>query len=331
MKFAASAAALLLASASSVYAAKHPKNALIQSRQAHIRRDILDVCAALDVDLSLPDILKHGEPLVTGHLDVCLCISVLPTFIQVDAAAQAAVALLGEGPVTATLEALINEHPSSSKCVYPPHAHALCSTSSPCSFNCTDGYTPFPASKPTQCVCAAPYTECNGKCGSFPQGCGSQAASKKRTLMPRCAPDQSVCGLQGGSGYDCVNTQSDVESCGGCATRTPFGAAAASGVDCTALPHVDKASASCAAGVCVIEKCAEGFAPSADKTSCAPLVKRDGNGINIDLDLDDILSNNTIDILDNKPAKANPACKRDGINIDIEASHILDCNTINIL
>lgn len=77
-----------------------PRHDVISSRQAHIQRDLLDVCAGLDVDLNVANI-------VVGHLDVCLCISLLPDFVAVDAVAQAAVALVGEAEVLATLEALV--------------------------------------------------------------------------------------------------------------------------------------------------------------------------------------------------------------------------------
>ncbi|CCM00856.1 uncharacterized protein FIBRA_02901 [Fibroporia radiculosa] len=72
---------------------------VVSSRQAHIQRDLLDVCVSLDVDLDILDI-------VFGHIKVCLCLSLLPDFIQVDVVAKAAVDLFGEDVVLAELEAL---------------------------------------------------------------------------------------------------------------------------------------------------------------------------------------------------------------------------------
>lgn len=74
---------------------------VIAARQAHVRRNFLDVCAGLNTDLTVLGF-------VTGHLDTCLCLSLLPGFLQVDATAKAAVVLAGVDVVTAQLEALVS-------------------------------------------------------------------------------------------------------------------------------------------------------------------------------------------------------------------------------
>lgn len=51
---------------------------------------------------------RSGKPLITGHLDVCLCVSVIPHFVEVNVAAQAAVVLLGKVRVIAIIEALVS-------------------------------------------------------------------------------------------------------------------------------------------------------------------------------------------------------------------------------
>jgi len=54
--------------------------------------------------------------------------------------------------------------------------------------------------------------------------------------------------------FECINTASDLESCGGCVDPL-FGRPR--GKDCSAIPDAD--SAICQAGRCVIESCARGF------------------------------------------------------------------------
>lgn len=48
-----------------------------------------------------------GKPLVAGHLDVCICVSLIPEFIKANVVAQTAVNLLGVAKVTALIEALV--------------------------------------------------------------------------------------------------------------------------------------------------------------------------------------------------------------------------------
>ncbi|KAI0946558.1 hypothetical protein AcW1_009991 [Taiwanofungus camphoratus] len=248
-----------------------PRHDVISSRQAHIQRDLLDVCAGLDVDLNVANI-------VVGHLDVCLCISLLPDFVAVDAVAQAAVALVGEAEVLATLEALINGEPGKQSCSYPAHASPICSFDWPCGFNCTDGYTPFtpPGSgHPTSCTCAPPLRECNGQCGSFPGGCGSAVPRRKRGA-PTCAAGKTPCGIVGGSsgrGWECVDITSDLESCGGCMVPSPFASVrAAPGTDCSAIDNA--ASVACHASKCAVSACTAGYVPSPGCDSCVPTVRK---------------------------------------------------------
>jgi len=253
-------------------AARHD---VIAARQAHVQRDLIDVCAGLDVDFEVLNI-------VFGHLDVCLCIGLLPDFIEVDVVAQAAVAVAGETVVLAQLEALINAADGKQTCNYPTHASPICSFDWPCGFDCSDGYSPFtpPGSPyPTECTCPAPLMECNGQCGHFPGGCGSAVPRKKRNA-PSCAAGKQLCGIAGGSsgkGWECVDTTSDLESCGGCMAPSPFAPlSAAIGIDCSAIPNV--ASVACHISKCVVSACVTGFVPSLALDACVvdvTLGKRD--------------------------------------------------------
>jgi hypothetical protein len=69
------------------------------------------------------------------------------------------------------------------------------------------------------------------------------------------------------SKYECVNVQSDLESCGGCVDRAnPLTSRGAAGRDCSTIPNVD--AVSCVNSACVIEACKPGYAVSADGHDC---------------------------------------------------------------
>lgn len=176
-----------------------------------------------------------GINILAGHINLCLCLSVLPGFLNSNPVAQNCVNHLGAGGALNYFTNLVSKisltpsHPYNSdlpqiqsqknkqQCHYPAHATPFCSVQRPCGFNCGDGYTPFPSNNPTQCVCNAPHTECNGVCGSFPRGCSSQGVSKiKRDQLPICAAGKTMCGVPNGGGVDCVNIDTDKESCKCC-------------------------------------------------------------------------------------------------------------------
>jgi hypothetical protein len=77
-----------------------------------------------------------------------------------------------------------------------------------------DGYSAYPSGAyPTQCVCSYPYTECNGKCGTF-RGCPSTYYAK-REIAGKCSEGYTACGVPGAGAksWDCIDTQTDLESC----------------------------------------------------------------------------------------------------------------------
>ncbi|GAA6009590.1 hypothetical protein JCM11491_001026 [Sporobolomyces phaffii] len=86
----------------------------------------------------------------------------------------------------------------------------------------------------------------------------SGRARERRNLAKRnvCPSSHEACST--GNGFECVDTLTNLEQCGGCAS--------AGGVDCTALTGVS--SSACVQGVCEIWACAEGFTWSAESESC---------------------------------------------------------------
>ncbi|KAF8314179.1 hypothetical protein DL93DRAFT_2040149, partial [Clavulina sp. PMI_390] len=57
--------------------------------------------------------------------------------------------------------------------------------------------------------------------------------------------------------YECLDTQINLESCGGCVVPYDDFEDEAGGVDCTSLPGV--ADVECARGRCMVRKCQRGW------------------------------------------------------------------------
>ncbi|KAI0072476.1 hypothetical protein K474DRAFT_1650931 [Panus rudis PR-1116 ss-1] len=192
-------------------------NDIVQARQAKLRRDIdVDICASLDLDLTLPNILREGN---VGHLDVALCVSIVEEFVKSNPVCQAASLLIGVDEVITIIIELIKGAGNKRQCSLPNHGHSKCSHDDLCSFDCQHGYQPYTApgdSSPSQCTCPAPLSECNGQCGNFPNGCGSATPQRRNTRRagpPSCPVGQQICGVPGSSGWDCVDVKTDRESC----------------------------------------------------------------------------------------------------------------------
>ncbi|KAK0437810.1 hypothetical protein EV421DRAFT_1907013 [Armillaria borealis] len=262
------------ASPSLVKSHKTPRT-LAQRQYHHQPRDLLDICISLDVDALLKGGILSLLPLdVFAGLDLCLCLKDLDIFLStnvvVDLLDPATKSLL-----ETRLKALINtggEHCD----VLPTHSHRVCNNRNPCHWECDSPYI----QRGDQCVCPPPKSECNGQCGVFPRGCGSAVPrSHKRRQAPvttlteaqaTCKTGQSVCGVPSSKGkydYECMDTSSALDSCGGCTVPHPFGSAQPShGANCNTIPYL--VTGSCRAGRCVVDKCHMGYQPSKDQASC---------------------------------------------------------------
>ncbi|KAG8917871.1 hypothetical protein FRC01_002157 [Tulasnella sp. 417] len=101
-------------------------------------------------------------------------------------------------------------------------------------------------------VCPNPH-------GDGPQG--TAITRKKRDVQ--CANGLTACArFAGRGGFDCVDTENDPESCGGCVGADGEGA----GTDCTAIKGVNVTR--CVNKSCVIDSCRKGFVKSLDGSSC---------------------------------------------------------------
>ncbi|KAI0783350.1 hypothetical protein C8Q75DRAFT_810936 [Abortiporus biennis] len=244
-------------------------------------RTFTDTCAEVDAGLSI-DLL--GIRITVGLIQVCLCLSGIPDFIKADAVAIAAVNLVGVASVTAEVTAMINGAKGHKNCIFPDHADPFCSASDFCGFHCKDGFELSPDKK--DCICPAPKIVCNGQCEAVKACPSSHPKRELGEIQKRsaaCSDGFTACGVYGWTGlrsntaWECVDTQSDLESCGGCAI--PLNARSPHGIDCTAIPGVSDVS--CGAGSCRVHSCLPGYSVSMDKTYC---IRKKMNHFNDDLD-----------------------------------------------
>ncbi|TFK57294.1 hypothetical protein OE88DRAFT_1650935 [Heliocybe sulcata] len=104
--------------------------------------------------------------------------------------------------------------------------------------------------------------------GPQPSGHHKRAVNKSRTLCPtglEACPVSSLSGLRGlnaTSDYECLDTTSELESCGGCAST-------GKGQDCTAIEGAWNVG--CNKGACAVYSCAAGYKVGIDGQSCVAL------------------------------------------------------------
>ncbi|WWD20693.1 hypothetical protein CI109_105169 [Kwoniella shandongensis] len=85
---------------------------------------------------------------------------------------------------------------------------------------------------------------------------------QRRTINAYCPAGLSSCALPGDAdAFECVDTQSDLESCGGCMNGAfdPITRAPAGGVNCSSLPGVALGGVTCARGECLVSACKLGY------------------------------------------------------------------------
>lgn len=125
-----------------------------------------------------------------------------------------------------------------------------------------------------QRTCNSGYTLQNGQCvpipgsstGSSPGSSPSQAAKKR---SKQCSWGETLC--PGSSGSErCVNTLTNIETCGGCLFPLLSGATSKRGIDCSDIDNVDEVD--CINGGCVIKFCEDNYEISSDGTACVVIV-----------------------------------------------------------
>lgn len=122
-------------------------------------------------------------------------------------------------------------------------------------------------------TCSSTSTKpCGTACIASTSTCASGLPQKRDFDRRRCPSGYEVCetgfrGLSGKTGgWECVNTQADLESCGGC--QNPMEGRSA-GVDCTAI--VGMAGVACVSGVCEVSSCIKGY--KLENNACVPVTR----------------------------------------------------------
>ncbi|KAI0044192.1 hypothetical protein FA95DRAFT_1681380 [Auriscalpium vulgare] len=213
---------------------------------------------------------------------VCICLSDVPdAFYSNNIVLKSLRAKIGVLALTTLTTSLVKDN--GTMCTYPTGATPVCSQSDPCGFQC-----PAPlVQQASQCVCAAPYTSCNGVCGVFPNGCGMAVPQKfswKRNVLAgrslgikthaeaqtTCHSGETVCGVPRRSvGFECLDLARTLDSCGGCVYPSPFllpSKQGPPGKDCSVLPNA--LDVGCVAGNCVVRRCEVGFSVSRAGDAC---------------------------------------------------------------
>ncbi|KAI0289274.1 hypothetical protein BC826DRAFT_1177397 [Russula brevipes] len=99
--------------------------------------------------------------------------------------------------------------------------------------------------------------------------CGFFAVAPLTNSMPPVPSSNEVCGVsQGSAALECLNTDTALESCGGCVSPNPFlmSEQGPEGIYCVALPCVQNVR--CSASRFVVQACVNGYVPSSDYSAC---------------------------------------------------------------
>lgn len=242
-------------------------------------------CICVDVEASLS--LLSGQSLVKADADV-------DVYVQLAVGADARVVTGQSGKA---IKALVDARAglglfcSIPPSLFPNSQHDFANGC--CARKCNPGYTlgqniwrqPVCTKNPN---CPATQTYINGACGCNPATeikCGNKCYDKAIHTCPsgvpkrrdeivkrsryECLAGKTYCPAIGHSGWECIDTMNDIESCGGCADPSiAFGPGV--GRDCTAIAGTN--SVSCQQGQCRVHSCQDGWAFAADGETCMPVL-----------------------------------------------------------
>ncbi|KAF9451571.1 hypothetical protein P691DRAFT_773008 [Macrolepiota fuliginosa MF-IS2] len=262
-----------------IYGSRKPKASpsVVSPRQHLPLRALVDICASVDLGLltdleSIIDLRLLDD--ILAELDLCLCLKDLDLYLDTELGAS--LDSSGKHALLAHLAALINTSPTRQECILPAHAHRTCNNRDVCHYDCDGNFTKFGGS----CTCIHPFSSCNGICGYFPAGCASpiprvprnEAQAARETSLAEvqstCQPHETACGVPGRQNaavHECLDVKTATESCGGC-LKSSSEQSQAVGVNCRLIAYVDQVA--CTEGRCVVETCAAGWVPSAQRGAC---------------------------------------------------------------
>ncbi|RPD52909.1 hypothetical protein L226DRAFT_576659 [Lentinus tigrinus ALCF2SS1-7] len=201
------------------------------------------MCAKFDDTSLVVDNVDYGS------INECLCHSDVSEFVATDATiVQEISSGADEHAVTNAINNLISA--KGKQCTYPDHSVPSCTADDPCGF-----------------VCEGSAQYCHGVCTTGE--CYPPAYENTIRKNAWCPAGTTACGAyerrgSNSSPFECIHTDTDLESCGGC--TTPLDSLSPTGVDCSQLPGV--VDVKCKAGACVVNRCSPGYMRAADNSTC---------------------------------------------------------------
>ncbi|KAG5637302.1 hypothetical protein H0H81_005045 [Sphagnurus paluster] len=248
------------------------KGNVLARRQYRAPRDVSDVCVSVSGDV----LARQGgvsNPDFFTAFPVSLCRNGLDEWMFTTESGEIFRELFGNELLVTQMYTLFASA-NGETCVFGEHAERIEVMDQPCAFECSDGYT----ADGNLCECAEPLSVCNGTCGSAAPNRKRRGVKRITTLAQAkatCKPKQSVCGIAGREDtfdFECIDTSTTLDSCGGCITPHPFyepHRKSPAGIDCGRLPGV--LTATCEESYCVVTQCRAGQQPSSDNTHCTKL------------------------------------------------------------
>jgi len=211
-----------------------------------------DLSAALNSELSISSI-----PGGYGDLSQCLCVSGISAFIGQNPPAAIAVQQTSMSQVEDAISIMIDSASGQQTCTYPNHSQATCMQGEICGFTCDSGYI----RSGNDCVCSS-------ACPSAVMRKRSHGEDLQMVIGTRLCPSgQEVCGgFSGPKSYECIDTKTTLDSCGGCVF--PLSGRNATGTDCSAI--LGAANVRCIDSKCAVMSCMAGWNLPEDGQACIP-------------------------------------------------------------
>ncbi|KAF5375869.1 hypothetical protein D9615_008246 [Tricholomella constricta] len=237
------------------------------------RTDITsDICGEVDGVLEVPNLRLPGKLTTIGKIRSCLCISTLPYFMATNVHAITASALIGKPKTTEALTELarlnaltfmLRSH-TFDRFINAPARHA----SIPRILS-QSAYPETPAGLRARTgICYIPVF-------CTPLHVGHVKRDMGYGTRKQCPQGLTACGVLGrnAKSWECINTETDLESCGGCVIPLYNAQIGPEGVDCTAIPGVSDVS--CVQGGCLVHRCMPGYEINATRDSCDYIEDKD--------------------------------------------------------
>ncbi|KAI0646329.1 hypothetical protein C8Q79DRAFT_962113 [Trametes meyenii] len=246
----------------------------LHRRASSRRNNLQDTCVYLNytsiLDINALDAFDD-VPLDSGS---CLCLRGIPGLVTDSRLASFVDVLGGTAVAEQALHLLVSASPFAQVCSYPPNSQPHCTGGNICGYRCNNPFTTVGNSCVNNHVAGRELAA-----SPTPLGILSKSRLTKRAAITNfagaqstCAAHETVCGAydRAGRAFQCIDVNTSLESCGGCTVPNPFNHISVgtdTGVDCSAIPHVD--AVSCTSGICAVRSCRSGWKVNEEGTGCA--------------------------------------------------------------